>query len=160
MNRKLSKWHFWTFFIFFNCTFFPLFLVGLLGQPRRVFEYASNLQTLNDISSISAYFLGASFFFFIINFVWSVYLTPHEAPAEPVELARPGVADTHAGALVQLRAHSRRARTTRTTTASRTPHRWPIWGWRCRRSPRRGRSTTRNSATGVDGDGDPRPPIL
>ena len=83
MNRKLSKWHFWTFFIFFNCTFFPLFLVGLLGQPRRVFEYASNLQTLNDISSISAYFLGASFIFFIINFVWSVYLTPHEAPPNP-----------------------------------------------------------------------------
>ena len=83
MNRKLSKWHFWTFFIFFNCTFFPLFLVGLLGQPRRVFEYASNLQTLNDISSISAYFLGASFFFFIINFVWSIYLTPHEAPPNP-----------------------------------------------------------------------------
>ena len=83
MNRKLSKWHFWTFFIFFNCTFFPLFLVGLLGQPRRVFEYATNLQTLNDISSISAYLLGASFFFFIINFVWSIYLTPHEAPANP-----------------------------------------------------------------------------
>jgi len=40
MNRKLSIWHFWTFFIFFNLTFFPLFLVGLLGQPRRVFEYA------------------------------------------------------------------------------------------------------------------------
>jgi len=83
MNRRLGKWHFWTFFIFFNCTFFPLFLVGLLGQPRRVFEYATNLQTLNDISSISAYFLGASFFFFIINFVWSIYLTPHEAPANP-----------------------------------------------------------------------------
>jgi cytochrome c oxidase subunit 1 len=83
MNRKLSKWHFWTFFIFFNCTFFPLFLVGLLGQPRRVFEYASNLQTLNDISSISAYLLGASFIFFIINFVWSIYLTPHEAPPNP-----------------------------------------------------------------------------
>ena len=83
MNRKLCKWHFWTFFIFFNLTFFPLFLVGLLGQPRRVFEYASNLQTLNDISSFSAYFLGASFFFFIINFVWSIYLTPHEAPPNP-----------------------------------------------------------------------------
>ena len=83
MNRKLSKWHFWTFFIFFNLTFFPLFLVGLLGQPRRVFEYATNLQTLNDISSISAYFLGASFFFFIVNFVWSIYLTPHPAPPNP-----------------------------------------------------------------------------
>ena len=83
LNRKLSKWHFWTFFIFFNFTFFPMFLIGILGQPRRVFEYATNLQTLNDISSISAYFLGASFLFFIVNFVWSIYLTPHPAPPNP-----------------------------------------------------------------------------
>jgi cytochrome c oxidase subunit 1 len=83
MNRRLSVWHFWTFFIFFNLTFFPLFLVGLLGQPRRVFEYAQNLQPLNDISSISAFFLGASFFLFIINFVWSVYINPRKAPDNP-----------------------------------------------------------------------------
>ncbi len=83
LNRKLSKWHFWTFFIFFNLTFFPMFLIGILGQPRRVFEYATNLQTLNDISSFSAYLLGASFFFFIINVVWSIYLMPHEAPPNP-----------------------------------------------------------------------------
>ena len=83
MNRKLSKWHFWTFFIFFNLTFFPMFFIGILGQPRRVFEYATNLQTLNDISSFSAYFLGASFLFFIVNFIWSIYLNPHPAPPNP-----------------------------------------------------------------------------
>jgi len=42
-------------FIFFNSTFLPLFAVGMLGQPRRVFEYAANLQTLNDWVSISAF---------------------------------------------------------------------------------------------------------
>jgi cytochrome c oxidase subunit I len=83
MNRKLSKWHFWTFFIFFNLTFFPMFLIGILGQPRRVFEYATNLQTLNDIASVSAYFLGASFLLFIVNFIWSIYLNPHPAPPNP-----------------------------------------------------------------------------
>ncbi len=40
MNKKLGKIHFWLMFIFFNLTFFPMFLIGLLGQPRRVFEYA------------------------------------------------------------------------------------------------------------------------
>ena len=44
LNKRLGKIHFWTMFIFFNLTFFPLFFVGLLGQPRRVFEYAANLQ--------------------------------------------------------------------------------------------------------------------
>ena len=83
LNRSLSKWHFWAMFIFFNMTFFPLFLVGLLGQPRRVFEYAQNLQPLNDFSTISAYLLGASFFLFIANFVWSIYIDPKPAPPNP-----------------------------------------------------------------------------
>ena len=83
LNRRLGQAHFWTFFVFFNFTFFPLFLVGLLGQPRRVFEYAQNLQTLNDISSVSAFLLGASFLIFIFNFVWSVYIDPVQAPDNP-----------------------------------------------------------------------------
>ncbi len=83
LNKRLGQAHFWTFFVFFNFTFFPLFLVGLLGQPRRVFEYAHNLQTLNDISSISAFLLGASFLIFIFNFVWSVYIDPVQAADNP-----------------------------------------------------------------------------
>ena len=51
-----------------------------LGQ-RRVFEARREpAETLNDISGISAYLLGASFFFFIVNFIWSIYLNPHPAP--------------------------------------------------------------------------------
>jgi cytochrome c oxidase subunit 1 len=83
LNQRLAKIHFYTMFVFFNFTFFPLFLVGLLGQPRRVFEYAKNLQTLNDISSVSAFLLGASFLIFLFNFVWSVYIDPVKAPANP-----------------------------------------------------------------------------
>ena len=57
--------------------------MGLLGQPRRVFEYARNLQTLNDISSISAFLSAASFLIFIFNFVWSVYIDPVKAADNP-----------------------------------------------------------------------------
>jgi cytochrome c oxidase subunit 1 len=83
MNKRLGKWHFWTMFIFFNMTFFPLFLVGLLDQPRRVFEYAAGLQALNDFSSVSAFLLGASFLIFIANFIWSIFIDPKESPANP-----------------------------------------------------------------------------
>ncbi len=38
LYEKLGKLHFWTMFIFFNTTFFPLFAAGLLGMPRRVNE--------------------------------------------------------------------------------------------------------------------------
>ncbi|HTW05603.1 MAG TPA: cbb3-type cytochrome c oxidase subunit I [Streptosporangiaceae bacterium] len=74
LNQKLGKIHFWTMFIFFNSTFLPLFAIGMDGQPRRVFEYARNLETLNDWVSISAFLLGGSILIFVINFVWSTVI--------------------------------------------------------------------------------------
>jgi cytochrome c oxidase subunit I len=72
LNERLGKIHFWTMFIFFNTTFLPLFALGMLGMPRRVFEYARNLETLNDWVSISAFCLGGSILIFLINFVMSL----------------------------------------------------------------------------------------
>jgi cytochrome c oxidase subunit I len=72
LNETWGKIHFWTMFIFFNTTFLPLFTLGLLGMPRRVFEYARNLETLNDWVSISAFLLGGSILIFLINFVMSM----------------------------------------------------------------------------------------
>jgi cytochrome c oxidase subunit 1 len=83
LNQRLGKIHFWTMFIFFNSTFLPLFAVGLAGQPRRVFEYARNLQTLNDWVSISAFLLGGSILIFVINFVWSTVIVRERAEANP-----------------------------------------------------------------------------
>src|SRR6204780_1631444 len=83
MNEKLGKVHFWTMFIAFNSTFMPLFAVGLLGQPRRVWEYAANLQTLNDWVSISAFCLGGSLCIFIFNFVMSTVIWRPRAPQNP-----------------------------------------------------------------------------
>ena len=105
MNERLGKIHFWTMFIAFNSTFMPLFAVGLLGQPRRVWEYAANLQTLNDWVSISAFCLGGSMCIFIFNFVMSTVIWRQAGAAEPVERPRPGVADPLAAAGRQLRAH-------------------------------------------------------
>jgi len=82
LNTRLGKIHFWTMFIFFNSTFLPLFAVGELGMPRRVFEYEQRLQGLNVWSSISAYLLGLSLLIFVFNFVKTVFVDP--APAEPV----------------------------------------------------------------------------
>jgi cytochrome c oxidase subunit I len=72
LNETLGRVHFWTMFIFFNTTFLPLFALGLMGMPRRVFEYARNLETLNDWVSISAFLLGGSILIFLINFVMSM----------------------------------------------------------------------------------------
>lgn len=83
LNEKLGKLQFWIFFIFFNLTFFPLFAVGFLGQPRRVSAYAPNLQTLNDFVSASAYVLGFSFLIFVINVLYSCFYKRQPAEENP-----------------------------------------------------------------------------
>ncbi len=72
LNEKLGKFHFWTMFIFFNTTFFPLFAAGLLGMPRRVSSYNPSLHTLNVFVSISAFCLGLSMLILLVNLVWSL----------------------------------------------------------------------------------------
>ncbi|MGH9296952.1 MAG: cytochrome c oxidase subunit I, partial [Acidimicrobiales bacterium] len=82
-NQRLGKIHFWLMFVFFNLTFFPLFIVGILGMPRRVFEYAPRLQGLNDWVTVCAWCLGASFLVFIANFIWSCFINPQRAELNP-----------------------------------------------------------------------------
>jgi cytochrome c oxidase subunit 1 len=83
LNKKLGYLHFWTMFIFFNSTFMPLFILGMAGMPRRVFEYALNLQPLNVWASVSSFLLGGSMLIFLINFIWSTLFARVKAPANP-----------------------------------------------------------------------------
>src|SRR5262249_39092546 len=83
LNEPLGKILFWPFFIFFTSTSLPLFALGLLGQPRRVFEYAANLQGINIWVSISAYLLGGAILVFLINIIMSTVFWRERAPANP-----------------------------------------------------------------------------
>jgi cytochrome c oxidase subunit 1 len=80
LNEKLGKIHFWTMFVFFNLTFFPLFAAGLLDMPRRVTAYPAWLQPLNDFVSASAFCLGISMLIFIGNLIYSLVFA--QVPAE------------------------------------------------------------------------------
>ncbi|HWX95491.1 MAG TPA: cbb3-type cytochrome c oxidase subunit I, partial [Solirubrobacteraceae bacterium] len=82
-NEMLAKWHFWLMFVAFNSTFLPLFALGMLGQPRRVSQYASNLQGLNVWVSISAFVLGLSMLIFIWNTVYSMIFVRARAEQNP-----------------------------------------------------------------------------
>jgi cytochrome c oxidase subunit 1 len=48
-------------FIGFNLTFFPQFLVGYLGMPRRYHAYADEFQVLNVLSTAGASILGVGY---------------------------------------------------------------------------------------------------
>ena len=82
-NEKLAKIHFWGMFVFFNCTFAPLFAAGMLGMPRRVSVYAPRLQGINIFVSISAFLLGLSMLVFLVNLVYSMLIARVPAEANP-----------------------------------------------------------------------------
>ncbi|WP_298209336.1 cbb3-type cytochrome c oxidase subunit I [Ferrimicrobium sp.] len=85
LNDKLGKISFWIIFVAFNSTFLPLFMIGLLGQPRRVFEYALRLQHLNQWVSVSSYVLGFGILLYVINLIWSLAVTRTPAGPNPWE---------------------------------------------------------------------------
>ena len=61
-------------FIFsgFNLTFFPQFLLGYLGMPRRYHVYAPEYQTLNVLSTAGASILAAGYVLPLAYLLWSL----------------------------------------------------------------------------------------
>lgn len=67
LDEKLGVLHFVLTYIGFFFTFFPQHIVGILGMPRRVAEYAPEFQTLNIIISIASFIMGVSTFVLVYN---------------------------------------------------------------------------------------------
>ncbi len=59
-------------FLGFNLTFFPQFLLGYLGMPRRYHAYPEEFQVLNVMSSAGASILGIGYLIPMIYLIWSM----------------------------------------------------------------------------------------
>ena len=59
-------------FVGFNLTFFPQFLLGYMGMPRRYHAYAEEFQVLNVMSTAGASILGFGLLIPGIYFIWSM----------------------------------------------------------------------------------------
>jgi cytochrome c oxidase subunit 1 len=59
-------------FVGFNVTFFPQFITGYLGQPRRYHAYAPEFQVLNVMSTAGASILALGYIIPLIYFIWSL----------------------------------------------------------------------------------------
>ncbi|MGB3564881.1 MAG: cytochrome c oxidase subunit I [Thermoanaerobaculia bacterium] len=59
-------------FVGFNLTFFPQFVVGYLGMPRRYHAYPEEFQVLNVLSSAGATILAVGYLLPTIYFIWSM----------------------------------------------------------------------------------------
>jgi cytochrome c oxidase subunit 1 len=69
-------------FIGFNLTFFPQFIVGYLGMPRRYHVYPPEFQVLNVFSTAGASILGVGYLLPLLYLFWSLKYGA-KAPANP-----------------------------------------------------------------------------
>jgi cytochrome c oxidase subunit 1 len=67
-------------FVGFNLTFFPQFMLGYLGMPRRYAVYPAEFQVLNVMSSAGASILGVGYLIPLIYLVWSMRYGPVAGP--------------------------------------------------------------------------------
>jgi cytochrome c oxidase subunit I len=63
-------------FVGFNLTFFPQFILGYLGMPRRYHVYPPEWQVLNVMSSAGASILGFAYIFPMMYLLWSLRYGP------------------------------------------------------------------------------------
>jgi cytochrome c oxidase subunit I len=59
-------------FVGFNLTFFPQFVVGYIGMPRRYHAYPDEFQVLNVMSSAGASVLGLGYLLPVLYFLYSL----------------------------------------------------------------------------------------
>ena len=59
-------------FIGFNLTFFPQFILGYLGMPRRYHAYPPEFQVLNVLSTAGASILAIGYLLPAVYFLWSL----------------------------------------------------------------------------------------
>ena len=69
-------------FIGFNLTFFPQFIMGYLGMPRRYHNYAPEFQIYHVLSTAGASILGVGYLLPLIYLTWSLR-HGKKAPANP-----------------------------------------------------------------------------
>jgi cytochrome c oxidase subunit 1 len=81
MNETLGKVHFTLTFIFSNCLFYPMHIIGTGLHMRRIYDptaydFIKPMQPLNQFMSISALLLGVSQLVFLYNFFYSLFRGP------------------------------------------------------------------------------------
>ena len=89
LNEKLGTWNFWFMIIGLNMTFGPMHILGLQGQPRRMYQWTENragegffnLAFWNLIASIGSLVLVVGVFFFLVN----VFITARNGKVAPLD---------------------------------------------------------------------------
>ncbi|MBI2601783.1 MAG: cytochrome c oxidase subunit I [Deltaproteobacteria bacterium] len=76
-------------FLGFNVTFFPQFILGMQGMPRRYYSYPERFTNLNQISTVGSYLIALGFvlalFYLIYGLLWGKKAPDNPWGAETLE---------------------------------------------------------------------------
>lgn len=62
-SERAAQISFWLIIIGFNVTFFPQFILGALGMPRRYWNYLPEFTTLNRVSTVGSWMIALGFLY-------------------------------------------------------------------------------------------------
>ncbi|MFN9311854.1 cbb3-type cytochrome c oxidase subunit I, partial [Gemmatimonas sp.] len=84
LSEKLGNWHFWISLIGMNLTFFPMHFSGLLGMPRRYYQYdaGQGFEIFNLMSTVGTLILMIGTLFGLIN-IWKSWKGGEMASSNP-----------------------------------------------------------------------------
>ena len=77
-NRRVANIGLIILFVGFNTLYFPMFVLGVMGMPRRYFDYLPEFATPNLISTIGSWLLALSLIIVIVNLLRARKATPEE----------------------------------------------------------------------------------
>ncbi len=72
-NRKIANISFWIFFIGFQVLYFPMLVVGIMGMPRRYYDYLPEFHIPNVISTVGSWILASGLLLMIGNLVYAYF---------------------------------------------------------------------------------------
>ena len=90
LSERIGRWNFWMMIVGMNLTFGPMHIIGLQGQPRRMYRHTVarsgdgffNITFWNAVSSVGALVLGIG----VLIFVWNIFYSHKKhgpAPLDP-----------------------------------------------------------------------------
>ncbi|HAB52466.1 MAG TPA: cytochrome c oxidase subunit I [Ignavibacteriales bacterium] len=71
-NLKTAKVGFWFLFVGFNTLYFPLFVMGWLGMPRRYYDYLPEYAIYHQISTVGSWILITGLIIIYYNLIKSL----------------------------------------------------------------------------------------
>jgi len=92
LSEGLGKWNFWLMIAGMNLTFGPMHIIGLQGQPRRMYVWTEfragegvfNLGFWNLVATIGTFVLAVGVLLFLVN-IWVTHRPGSKTPPAPAD---------------------------------------------------------------------------